>query len=109
MGKQRLVKLLNSSRQRWGGLDEKSSGTYIYMWVCVDIHICMYIYVCVYVYTYRQQDLLMDLHVRCKRKREFKDYSKIFDLIIWKDGVALYRGGKTVERPDLERKIRVWF
>ena len=45
-----------------------------------------------------QQDLLMDLHVRCRKKREFKDYSKIFDLSIWKDEVALYRGWKTVER-----------
>ena len=45
-----------------------------------------------------QQDLLMDLHVRYRKKREFKDYSKIFDLSIWKDEVALYRGGKTVER-----------
>lgn len=45
-----------------------------------------------------QQDLLVGLHVRCRKKREFKDYSKIFDLSIWKDEVALYRDGKTVER-----------
>lgn len=41
-----------------------------------------------------QQDLLVDLHVRCRKKREFKDYSKIFDLSIWKDEVALYRDGR---------------
>lgn len=41
--------------------------------------------------------------------REIKGYSKIFDLSIWKDGVALYGGRKTVKRPDLERKVRVWF
>ena len=43
----------------------------------------------------------MDLHVRYRKKREFKDYSKIFDLSIWKDEVALFGDGE-------DKKEQVW-
>lgn len=80
MGKQRLVKVIGIhwTKMRWIGLGWQ---WYTHTYMC-----CVFATRFAYGFACKVQE------------KEFKDYSKIFDLSISKDEIALYRGGKTVER-----------